>query len=94
MKVKQTIVSGILLFLTVAFGVCSVGCDSYAAETVVEEGVRDRLGEGSGLPSLGVGRYTIAQIQNEEAKATICIDPGHGFDDVGASSKYIPDQEE
>ena len=38
MKVKQTIVSGILLFLTVAFGVCSVGCDSYAAETVVEEG--------------------------------------------------------
>ncbi len=46
-----------------------------------------------GYPSLGVGRPTQAA-PVEDTGLTICIDPGHGFDDVGCSSAYLTDGKE
>lgn len=46
-----------------------------------------------GYPSLGVGRSTQAE-PVEDNGITICIDPGHGFDDVGCSSDYLTDDRE
>lgn len=46
-----------------------------------------------GYPSLGVGRPT-QSAPAEDTGITICIDPGHGFDDVGCSSDYLTDGRE
>lgn len=46
-----------------------------------------------GYPSIGVGRPT-PEVPVVESGITICIDPGHGFDDVGCSSTYLTDEKE
>lgn len=46
-----------------------------------------------GYPSLGVGRPAQAE-PVEDNGITICVDPGHGFDDVGCSSDYLTDGRE
>lgn len=46
-----------------------------------------------GYPSLGVGR-PVQEVIPEDTGITICIDPGHGFDDVGCSSEYLTGEKE
>jgi len=46
-----------------------------------------------GYPSIGVGR-PVHDVPAEDTGITICIDPGHGFDDVGCSSTYLTDGKE
>lgn len=43
------------------------------------------------VPSNGVGRYTD---KPEAHNTTICVDPGHGFDDSGCSSDFLKNQTE
>ncbi len=54
--------------------------------------------EKRGYPSIGVGRWEVledAENQADDGTITICIDPGHGFDDIGCSSDYLTgDREE
>lgn len=49
-------------------------------------------------PHGGIGRVTSTDNKTEteidRSEKTICIDPGHGFGDVGASSKFIGDLNE
>ena len=49
-----------------------------------------------GYPSLGVGRpeQAVTEEPAEDNGITICIDPGHGFDDVGCSSDFLTDDRE
>jgi len=49
-----------------------------------------------GFPSIGVGRQeTEPEREPEQEKGiTICIDPGHGFDDPGCSSEILVGYEE
>ncbi len=42
-----------------------------------------------GYPSIGVGRSDMDTLPVDDGSITICIDPGHGFDDVGCSSAYL-----
>lgn len=38
----------------------------------------------------GAGRTkTTASVDTDDGKVTICLDPGHGFDDVGTDSDYL-----
>lgn len=41
-----------------------------------------------GMPSIGVGRI-ITEAEADPMPQVICIDPGHGFDDGGASSDFL-----
>ena len=80
----------ILLMLTLVLSV--LGCEAEEEQ----ETVRDRLWEGTGIPSIGVGRQKqeISDIEQTGEGIVICIDPGHGFDDAGASSTYVTECDE
>ena len=59
------------------------------------ETVKDRLWEGTGIPSIGVGRHKQETVIEQTGEGyVICIDPGHGFDDAGASSTYVTECDE
>ncbi len=63
------------------------GCGGPGAEAETDEA--------RGFPSIGVGRPSKNNGEtNPDGSITICIDPGHGFDDVGCSSVYLTDDRE
>lgn len=78
---KKTLRTPILLLL---MGTLLVSCSP-------KESVKEK--PKPGYPSLGVGRPTQAE-PVEDNGITICVDPGHGFDDVGCSSDYLTDGKE
>ena len=67
-------------------GAMLVSCGGPVAETETKK-------PEPGYPSIGVGR-PVVDVPVEENGITICIDPGHGFDDVGCSSDYLADEKE
>lgn len=78
--------TSVLLSLCLLFTACSpaVGKSNGPAETKTAD-------RGIASPSTGVGRYD----ENAEPhNITICIDPGHGFDDNGCTSDFLPDHTE
>jgi len=83
MKLKKTSLHISALFLT---GMLLVSCGRPATEAETKE-------PAPGYPSIGVGRPS-TEVSSEDAGITICIDPGHGFDDVGCSSDYLADEKE
>jgi len=48
----------------------------------------------SGEPANGAGRYAAASTNMQETDITICVDAGHGFDDIGTFSDYLGDAAE
>ncbi|MBQ7922155.1 MAG: N-acetylmuramoyl-L-alanine amidase [Clostridia bacterium] len=89
-KIFRKIALGIEILLMIAMVLTASACES--AEE--EETVKDRLGQATGIPSIGVGRQRRETADQTGKGFTICIDPGHGFDDAGASSSYVADCDE
>jgi len=87
-NIKKTVV--VLLSCCLALSVIS--CETPDKQN----SVKDRLGQSAiGIPSIGTGRFTGSNNGEDSGKGiTICVDPGHGFDDVGATSEYLPAYEE
>lgn len=76
----------VLLSLCLLFTMCSPDNDMSNTPLETKTDVR-----GGASPSTGVGRYD----ENVEPHSiTICIDPGHGFDDPGCSSPLLQNQTE
>ena len=93
-KIFRKIVKGLELLLVAAAVLTFAACEATGDES--QETVKDRLGKATGIPSIGVGRQKNIeeQVVQTGKGITICIDPGHGFDDAGASSVYVPDYDE
>ena len=72
------------LFLTAGL---FVSCGGRTAEEETEK-------PEPGYPSIGVVRPTDGLLTEEDDGITICIDPGHGFDDIGCSSQYLTGEKE
>ncbi|MBR4961154.1 MAG: N-acetylmuramoyl-L-alanine amidase, partial [Clostridia bacterium] len=90
MKTLQKRIFHIRWLAAVMASLCLLSC---GAESETE----DTPSMKKGYPSFGVGRPEQAEVPvpADDNGITICIDPGHGFDDVGCSSDYLTgDREE
>ena len=66
---------------------CLVSCGGGTGEEAETEKLKP------GYPATGVER-SHEEAPSVDAGVTICIDPGHGFDDVGCSSDYLKNGKE
>ncbi len=83
---NQFLLISFFLILVFLFTACS---SSNGDENV---SVKTKMtGQNAASPSTGVGRYDENVAPHN---ITICIDPGHGFDDNGCTSDFMPDHTE
>ena len=84
---KKRPILPLLLILTLLFFVSA--CSPARSNLPLES--KDSFDYVHAVPSSGVGRYAE---NTQPHNITICIDPGHGFDDSGCSSDLLPDSTE
>ncbi|MBE6568773.1 MAG: N-acetylmuramoyl-L-alanine amidase [Ruminococcaceae bacterium] len=91
-KIFRKITQGFGILLAASMILTFSACESDEQEDTV----KDRLWQGSGIPSIGVGRQKQEEepVEQTGGGITICVDPGHGFDDAGASSTYVTECDE
>lgn len=81
-----------LLFLLLLSIFClATACSSQVSNTLDSTSGETKDVRVSAVPSNGAGRYSDKTLSYN---TTICIDPGHGFDDPGCSSHILQNQTE